>query len=99
MIICVGHSSQTRSFAPAATFARVRLRNFCICKRPSFLDSRRFAKGKPDTMLIHAHFDASPLLSSISSRRTLFTFFGRIKANSQSLNGLAFSPAGEEMKG
>jgi hypothetical protein len=34
---------------PAATFARVNLRNFCLHKRPSFLASRRFAKGKPDT--------------------------------------------------
>jgi hypothetical protein len=43
MSICIGHSPQTRSFAPAATFARVRLRNFCWRKRPSFLASRRFA--------------------------------------------------------
>lgn len=45
----VGHSSQTRSFAPAATLARVRLQNFCLRKRPSFLASRRFACGIPDT--------------------------------------------------
>ena len=45
----VGHSSQTRSFAPAASLARVRLRNFCLRKRPSFLASRRFAYGITDT--------------------------------------------------
>jgi hypothetical protein len=33
--------------APAASFARVRLRNFCLCKRPSFLASRRFAQENP----------------------------------------------------
>jgi len=43
MSIGVGHSPQTRSCAPAATFARVNLRNFCNRKRPSFLASRRFA--------------------------------------------------------
>ncbi len=46
----VGHSPQTRSFAPAAPLARVRLQNFCFRKRPSFLVSRRFAKGIPDTI-------------------------------------------------
>ena len=30
-------------FAPAVSIARVRLRNFCLRKRPSFLASRRFA--------------------------------------------------------
>ena len=45
----VGHSSQTRSFAPAASLAPVRLRNFCLRKRPSFLASRRFAYGITDT--------------------------------------------------
>ena len=49
MRACVGHSPQTRLFSPAENFARVRLRNFCLCKRPSFLASRRFASGKPDT--------------------------------------------------
>ena len=49
MRACVGHSPQTRLFSPAENFARVRLRNFCLCKRPSFLTSRRFASGKPDT--------------------------------------------------
>ena len=74
----IGHSQQTRSFAPAATYARVRLRNilqglaspplpakpsespllahcvgwfrnFYSRERQSFLASRRFAKGIPDT--------------------------------------------------
>ena len=45
----VGHSSQTRSFAPAASLARVRFRNFCLRKRPSFLAARRFAYGITDT--------------------------------------------------
>jgi len=49
MSICVSHFPQTRSVAPAATFARVRLRNFCWRKRPIFLASRRFASGIPDT--------------------------------------------------
>lgn len=44
---CVGHSPQTRSIAPAATFVRVRLRNFFLGKRPSFLVSRRFACENP----------------------------------------------------
>ena len=39
--------------APAASIARVRLRNFCIRKRPSFLASRRFAPGYSDTFLTH----------------------------------------------
>ena len=34
---------------PATPFARVQLRNFCSRKRPSFLASRRFAKGIPET--------------------------------------------------
>jgi len=42
-----GHSPQTRSFAPAASLTRVRLRNFCLRKRPSFLASRRFAQENP----------------------------------------------------
>ena len=45
----VGHSSQTRSFAPAATLARLRLRNFCLRKRASFLASPRSAYGITDT--------------------------------------------------
>jgi len=45
----VGHSPQTCSIAPAALFTRVQLRNFCIHERPSFLASRRFACGIPDT--------------------------------------------------
>jgi len=45
--ICVGHSPQTRSFAPAALLTRVRHRNFCGRKRPSFLASRRFAWENP----------------------------------------------------
>jgi len=59
----VGHSPQTRLFAPAATFARVRLRNFCIRKRPSFLASRRFAQGIPDTIVLMNYLD------SITSKR------------------------------
>lgn len=45
--IGVGHSPQTRSFTPAATFARVQLQNFCFRKRPSFLASRRSAQEYP----------------------------------------------------
>jgi len=48
----VGHSSQTRSFAPAATFACVRLRNFCFRKRPSFLVSSTVYSWIPDTDLM-----------------------------------------------
>ena len=43
--------SQLNRAAPAAPIARVRLRNFCIRKRPSFLASRRFAPGYPNTFL------------------------------------------------
>jgi len=32
---------------PTTTIARVRLRNFCFRKRPSFLVSQRFAKENP----------------------------------------------------
>jgi len=43
----VGLSPQTRSVAPAAIFARVQLRNFRTCERPSCLASRRFAHESP----------------------------------------------------
>jgi len=33
MNIAVGHSPQTRLFAPAATFARPQLQNYCLRKR------------------------------------------------------------------
>gem|GEM_PF-5561844 len=35
----------------ATAFARVRLRNFCLRKRPSFLASRRFAQEDPTRVL------------------------------------------------
>jgi len=34
-------------YAPAVSLTRVRLRNFCWCKRPRFLASRRFAQEIP----------------------------------------------------
>jgi hypothetical protein len=56
MYICVGHSPQTRSFAPAASFPRVRLRNFCLAKdRASSSLDGLLRKTRHHALMIYHH--------------------------------------------
>jgi len=76
-------------FVPATTFTRVRLRIFCLRKRPSFLASRRFAQENPTHALMAnsgSSFEVTvfaQLLSFSASKLLIFlpspvsTFFKR----------------------